>query len=98
VTLGNPIEVHGGFGGNYFLHLQGRGYAQQITSKNQALGITGFLDFVHRPVFQKLKNMFRKLDLFPSSGEGMGHTETDQYSETYLVFRISGHGQSTKTQ
>jgi hypothetical protein len=35
------------------------------------LRITRFLDFVHRPVFQKLENTtFRKLDLFPSSGEG----------------------------
>jgi hypothetical protein len=33
--------------------------------------ITGFLEFVHRPVFYKLENTtFRKLDLFPSSGEG----------------------------
>jgi hypothetical protein len=32
--------------------------------------ITGFLQFVHHPVFQKLeKTMFRKLDLFSSSGE-----------------------------
>jgi hypothetical protein len=31
--------------------------------------ITGFLDFFHRPVFQKLGNTFRKVDLFPSSGE-----------------------------
>jgi hypothetical protein len=30
------------------------------------LKITGFLDFVHRPVFWKLGNTkFRKLDLFP---------------------------------
>jgi hypothetical protein len=33
--------------------------------------ITGFLHFVHCPVFYKLeKTTFRKLDLFPSSGEG----------------------------
>jgi hypothetical protein len=33
--------------------------------------ITGFSDFGHRPVFYKLeKTTFRKLDLFPSSGEG----------------------------
>jgi hypothetical protein len=30
--------------------------------------MTGFLDLVHRPVFQKTKT-FRELDLFPSSGE-----------------------------
>jgi hypothetical protein len=31
---------------------------------------TGFLDFVHRPEFYKQENTtFRKLDLFPSSGE-----------------------------
>jgi hypothetical protein len=35
---------------------------------------TGFLDFVHRPEFYKQENTtFRKLDLFPSSGEGGGH-------------------------
>jgi hypothetical protein len=33
--------------------------------------INGFLDFFHRPVFYRLENTtFRKLDLFPSSGEG----------------------------
>jgi hypothetical protein len=32
---------------------------------------TGFLDFVHRPEFYKQEyTTFRKLDLFPSSGEG----------------------------
>jgi hypothetical protein len=35
--------------------------------------ITGFLDFFHRPVFYRIENTtFRKLDLFPSSGEGEG--------------------------
>jgi hypothetical protein len=35
------------------------------------LRITGYLDFVYRPVFYKLENItFRKLDLFPSSDEG----------------------------
>jgi hypothetical protein len=34
-----------------------------------------FLDFVHRPVFQEAENTtFRKLDLFPSSGEGGRNT------------------------
>jgi hypothetical protein len=33
------------------------------------LRITGFLDFVPRAVLDKLENTFRKLDLFPSSGE-----------------------------
>jgi hypothetical protein len=33
---------------------------------------TGFLDFVHRPEFYKQENTtFRKLDLFPSSGEDL---------------------------
>jgi hypothetical protein len=33
--------------------------------------ITGFLDFFHLPVFYKTENTtFRKLDLFPSAGEG----------------------------
>jgi hypothetical protein len=34
--------------------------------------ITEFSDFVHRPVFGKLENTFRNLDLFPSSCEGGG--------------------------
>jgi hypothetical protein len=34
-----------------------------------------FLDFFHRPVFQK-NTTFRKLDLFPSSGEGGQKTPT----------------------
>jgi hypothetical protein len=35
------------------------------------LRITKFLDFVYRTEFQKLESKtFRKLDLFPSSGEG----------------------------
>jgi hypothetical protein len=39
--------------------------------------IAGLLDFVHRPVFLKLENTFRKLDLFPFSGEGgAGKTPT----------------------
>jgi hypothetical protein len=36
------------------------------------LRISGFLDFVHHPIFYKLESItFRKLDLFPSSGEGV---------------------------
>jgi hypothetical protein len=36
--------------------------------------ITGFLDFFHRPVFCKIENTtFRKLNLFPSSGEMRSH-------------------------
>jgi hypothetical protein len=36
-----------------------------------AVRITEFLDFFHHPVFKRIENMtFRKLDLFPSSGEG----------------------------
>jgi hypothetical protein len=39
--------------------------------KDLALGITGCLDFIHRPVFQNLENTtFRKLELLPASGEG----------------------------
>jgi hypothetical protein len=36
--------------------------------------ITGFLDSVHRPVFCKIQKntTFRKLDLFPCSGEDWG--------------------------
>jgi hypothetical protein len=40
------------------------------------VGINGFLDFVHRPVFLRtLKNtMFGKLDLFSFSGDEVGGT------------------------
>jgi hypothetical protein len=42
-----------------------------VTMKNVIT--TRFLDFVHRPEFHKQGNTtFRKLDLFPSSGEA-GH-------------------------
>jgi hypothetical protein len=43
------------------------------TEKGSKFITTGFLDFVHRPEFCKQENTtFRKLDLFPSSGE-WGH-------------------------
>jgi hypothetical protein len=47
-------------------------------------GITRHFDFVHRLVFYRISKhtMFRKLDLFPSSGEGMG----DYSSPLLLVF------------
>jgi hypothetical protein len=33
--------------------------------------MTGFLDFVHRPIFDNTREYnVRELDLFPSSGEG----------------------------
>jgi hypothetical protein len=36
------------------------------------LRITGFLDFAHRPLTYKLENKpFRKVDLFPATGEEM---------------------------
>jgi hypothetical protein len=46
-----------------------------ISDNNFVLITTGFLDFAHRPEFYKQENTtFRKLDLFPSSGEGGGGT------------------------
>jgi hypothetical protein len=43
-------------------------------TQSEILGFNGFLDFLHRPVCKRtLKNTtFRKLDLFPASGEGWG--------------------------
>jgi hypothetical protein len=39
--------------------------------KNFPLSELPFLDFVHRPKLEIIENKaFRKLDLFPSSGEG----------------------------
>jgi hypothetical protein len=40
------------------------------------LGITGFLDFLQHLVFSKTltDTAFQKLDLFPSSDEGVGDT------------------------
>jgi hypothetical protein len=44
-----------------------------------ALITTKLLDFVHRPDLYKPENTtFRKLDLFPSSGEGGGTYSTEQ--------------------
>jgi hypothetical protein len=58
-------------------------------------GITRFLDFVHRPVFQKLENTtFRNLDLFPSSGEE-GKTPT-QLGPLFF-FSFSGWGENEST-
>jgi hypothetical protein len=50
------------------LHVHSKGFWRWCI----ILRISGFLDFVHRLVFQKLESTtFRKLDLFPSwSGEG----------------------------
>jgi hypothetical protein len=62
--------------------------------------ITGFLDFVHCPVFWKLENTtFQKVDLFLSSPEDL-RTETDPVSEKlfFLVFRIPDNEQTPQTQ
>jgi hypothetical protein len=50
----------------------GRTLARQtVVHMSMNSELLGFFNFVHRPVFQKLENTtFRKLDLFPSSGEG----------------------------
>jgi hypothetical protein len=49
------------------------------------LGITGVSDFVHHPMFEKLENItFRKLDLFPSSGEGEMPTLLDPVERANL--------------
>jgi hypothetical protein len=74
--------------------------------RNWQAGIysTGVLDFVHRPIFWKLENTtFRKLDLFPSSGERektptrLGPLESANLLR-FLVSRIPDDGQSPKTQ
>jgi hypothetical protein len=53
------------------------GRASSNGERPSQIRITGFLDFLHRPVFQRLENTtFRKLDLFPSSGVGGGKTPT----------------------
>jgi hypothetical protein len=50
--------------------------ASVCTSLHPAVRITGFSDCAHCPEFQELENTtFRKLDLFPSSGE-WGETPT----------------------
>jgi hypothetical protein len=49
---------------------------------------TGFLDFVHRPEFYKQENTtFRKLDLFPTSGEGGAPTLLGTLEKAYLNHR-----------
>jgi hypothetical protein len=49
----------------------GQNMAQMVSIQNEIiLRITGFLEFSRHPVFYKLQDMtFRKLDLFPFSGE-----------------------------
>jgi hypothetical protein len=50
---------------------------ENFVSCETVLTSTGFSGFIHRPIFWKLEHtMFRKLDLFPSSGE-----EGDTYSD-----------------
>jgi hypothetical protein len=50
---------------------------QRVFNFHRVPKITGFMDFVHSPEFWMLENTtFRKLDTFPSSGEG----EEDIYS------------------
>jgi hypothetical protein len=44
-------------------------FSAPLTEVNMLVIHRIFLDFFHRPVFQK-NTTFRKLDLFPSSGEG----------------------------
>jgi hypothetical protein len=59
--------------------------------------ITGFLDFVHRPEFYKQENTtFRKLDLFPSSGEGGGIYSIIIYSIILLAVRLREHKHNFK--
>jgi hypothetical protein len=74
--------------------------------------ITGGFHFVRRLVFSRPENTtFRKLDLFPFSGEGGKHLlcwvppphqriDTDPVSETLcsLVSRIPDNGQSERNQ
>jgi hypothetical protein len=59
--------------------------------------ITEFSDFVHLPVLQELENTtFRKLDLFPASGDGggvkpvlSGHLEiTRESAKTIFVYSL----------
>jgi hypothetical protein len=51
--------------------LQSVAYYSPVCEAFDELITTKLLDFVHRPDFHKPENtMFRKLDLFPSSGEG----------------------------
>jgi hypothetical protein len=50
------------------------------------ISTTKLLDFVHRPDFYKPENTtFRKLDLFPSSGEG-GDTYSTKKKNHKLAF------------
>jgi hypothetical protein len=65
--------------------------------------LLGFLDFFHRPVFYKIENtMFRKLDLFPSSGDAektptqLGSLERANLNHRFLFSRIPDDGKSKK--
>jgi hypothetical protein len=67
VTPHSLLEVHQRFKGTYYLHLQGRKYANQATSKNQAFEEYYLLrcDVVH---FSRSSLTFRRHILLPSSG------------------------------
>jgi hypothetical protein len=50
------------------------------------LRMTAFLDLVHRSEFRMLGNKtFRKLNLFPFSGEGRKTITQVHYKELYLI-------------
>jgi hypothetical protein len=62
------------------------------------LRIVWFLDFVHRPEFQIIENTtFRKIDLFPFSGEGsetpalLGLLERDNLNHWTLLMDLTEH-------
>jgi hypothetical protein len=68
--FGKPVIINQTSQGNYGFTRDNKKTINRISFFVIA---TGFLDFVHRPEFYKQENTtFRKLDLFPSSGEGGG--------------------------
>jgi hypothetical protein len=69
LECGSEISLRGfGVSPNHTALQPGKLYSSDIFFRSELLG---FFNFVHRPVFRKLENTtFRKLDMFPSSGEG----------------------------
>jgi hypothetical protein len=78
------IAGYQSFGGTFCFHNPDTEALVSAETGDNHRRITGFSDFVHRPVFKKLENTtLRKLDLFPSSGEGGNTYRVEPLRKSY---------------
>jgi hypothetical protein len=66
ITPCSPLKVYRCFGGTYRLQLQGRRISPARSTHNYSF----FGLFLSSGILENRNTTFRKLDLFPSSGEG----------------------------